>query len=219
MSESRKRIGIFIDYALRIPPFNKVYKNFKQSIFTEETEQFEIESNTNESPELGITDLSRFFWRKELENKKIEDFYLKKKFEGDDLELRNSDFKEFFYNEEHWKKFIEEYSFNLFADAEVPFKKDVELLNIVQTHLFDVILIDDFFSKRKKSNTFYYLSKIRIVPQAVLFLGPGQKINKDTYYGVWNPKENKEQENKEGLGEFENWLKELEFNFNETKER
>lgn len=212
---SRKRLGIFIDYALRIPSFTKSYFTFKQAMFADKVDEFEVEnkSEENDLEELAsMTDLSRFFWKKELENSDIEDFYVKKTFEEDDYTLKNSDFKEFFYNEEHWKKFIEDYSFNIYGDADVPNKKDIDLLNITQSHLFDVILIDEYYATRKKLNTFFYLAKIRVCPQAVLFLGPGQNIDEKSYYGIWNPKVNKDQENKEGYGEFENWLKELEAN-------
>lgn len=210
MSE-RKRIGIFIDYSLRIPSFGKSYTLFKTELFSDKILEHEIEIDGEEID--TNTSAARFYWKKELEDKDVEDFYFKKIFDGEDSELKGSDFKEYFYNTSHWEKFIEDYSFNLYGDAEAPFKKDIDLLNITQTHLFDVILIDEFYSTRKKSNTLYYLSKIRILPQAVLFLGKGQNINESTYFGIWNPQKNKEQENKENLGEFEIWLKDLEYQF------
>lgn len=214
----RERIAIYIDFALRIPSFKKTYTQFKNSIFNNIEKEYDIDGEVSheeideERPDENILpDIFRFFWSKELENPEIENFYLKKTVEKEDAELYNSDYKDFFYSEEHWKKFMEDFSFNLYAgEAEVPFKKDIDLLNITQTYLFDVILVDEFYTTRKKSNTFFYLSKIRITPQGVVFLGPGQEINEKNYFGVWNPKKYPEHINKDGYGEFEIWLKELE---------
>lgn len=212
----RKRIAVFIDFTLRIPSFSKTYEGFRDSMFNSNKDEFDTEEEVDvmedgEIPEENfVLDASRFFWSEESKNPEIGTFYAKKKITKEDCDLVNTDLREYFYSEDHYKKFIEDYSFNLYGDGDLPYKKDADLLNIAQTYLFDVILIDEFETTRKKSNTFYYLSKIRVTPQAVLFLGPGQKVNEDTYFGVWNPKVNKDQVNKEGYSEFEMWLKDLE---------
>jgi hypothetical protein len=222
----RKRICIFIDGALRIPNFKKTYELFKHSMFNSNVDEFDMEVEGTDETDKGECEggneddtpsnngpgfeEARFFWSKEIESPEVEAFYAKKKVVKEDEDLIQSDYKEYFYSNEHWEKFMEDYSFAIYGDGELPFKKDVDLLNIAQTYLFDVILVDEFYTTRKKSNTFYYLSKIRITPQAVLFLGPGQKVNESTYFGVWNPKVNKGQVNKEGFGDFEMWLKDLE---------
>lgn len=216
----RERIAVFIDYAIRIPNFNKTYTHFKNAIFNNNEGEYDLDAEVNrddeeeekiERPEENILpDAFRFFWSKELENPEVESFYSKKTVEKDDYELKGSNFKEYFYSESHWMKFMEDYSFNLYGDAELPYKKDIDLLNIAQTHLFDVMLVDEFYTTRKKSNTFFYLSKIRITPQGVVFLGPGQQLNEASYLGIWNPKKDSEQMNKEGFGDFEIWLKSLE---------
>ena len=211
----RKRVAIYIDYSVRSPNFIGAYNLFKQSLFKPVEEYVTEESTDIDAQEetMGI-DITRFYWKAELSNPECEDFYIKTIIkEGiDNYDLR--DWNKYFYKEEHMKKFLEEYTFNLYADAEAPCKKDIEFLNIAQSHLFDVILIDEYLVTRKKLNTMYFLSKVRVLPQAIIFLGPGQNIDESTYFGVWNPKKNLEQENREGEGGFEMWLKELESKIN-----
>lgn len=208
---SRKRIAVYIDFSLRTPNFIATYNLFKESLFKTNVDFFTEETNDIDKQEdnIGI-DVARFYWKAEMEKPECEEFYLRTVMKGEDYDLRSVDLSKFFYNAEHYKKFLEEYSFNLYAEAETTCKKDIEFLNIAQSHLFDVILIDEYIVTRKKLNTFFFLSKARITPQAVIFLGPGQNINEETYFGVWNPKKYSEQENKEGYGNFEMWLKELE---------
>jgi hypothetical protein len=209
--QGRKKIGVYIDYALRSPNFIGAYNLFKSSLFktteeyvTEETSDVEAQDDN-----MGI-DVTRFYWKQQLSDPNCEDFYIKSfiKEGTDNYDLR--DWRKYFYTDEHYKKFLEEFTFNLYADAEAPCKKDIEFLNIAQSHLFDVILIDEYIVTRKKLNTMYFLSKVRVMPQAVIFLGPGQNIAEETYFGIWNPKKNSDQENREGEGGFEMWLKELE---------
>jgi len=59
---------------------------------------------------------------------------------------------------------------------------------MAQTYLFDVVLIDEIQFARKKSNTFYFLSKARVLPFSVLFVAVNQTINKESYLAIWNPK-------------------------------
>lgn len=199
----RKKIAIYIDYSLRTPSFNKSYTLFHNSLF-DKKEDDDIPLNN--------------FWKSEVENNQdIYDFYFKQKLdEKDDYSYRNTNLADYFYNEEHYKKFLEEYTFNLYADCDSPSNRDIQFLNIAQSYLFDVILIDEYIFPRKKLNTFYFLSKHRIMPQAVLFLGPGQEITESSYYGIWNPRKDLNQMNGNDFGEFEMWLKELESKDKET---
>jgi hypothetical protein len=210
---NRKRIAIFIDYALRVPSFNNAYSAFKKELFADTQHQFDVDDMAEEGEQQQDSSVVNFYWREQLKNKDVEDFYVKSKVEKEDADLINSDFKEYFYNTEHWQKFIEDYSFNLYADAEVPCKNDVVLINITQQYLFDVVLVDEYITTRKKSNTLFYLSKIRVFPQSVLFLGPGQQVNEANYFAIWNPKKDDLQINQEGMGEFEMWLKGLELDW------
>ena len=56
----------------------------------------------------------------------------------------------------------------------------------------------------------HFLSKVRIYFKELLFLGSAKELKKEDYLDVWNPVENKEQENKDKSDIFLNWLKNLE---------
>lgn len=196
--EKRKKIAIFIDYTIRVPFFNTIFSGFKQYMFENLQDEIDQEGDF----------LLRDFWKEEIKKKEVEAFYMPLNPNEDDYE--NKDFRKYFYNEEHFFKFIEDYSFALFSDGTVPNNKDVDMINIAQKHLFDVVLIDEYLSTRKKLNTFFYLSKIRVTPQSIVFLKEDELLDETEFLAVWNPKKNKDQVNGPNLGEFENWLKELE---------
>lgn len=206
----RKKIAVYIDYAIRVPNFIETYNKFKESLFVVDVDhETEDIKDTEETEETIGLDLSRFFWKAELEKPEVERFYLHSVIkETNNYNLKN--WEPYFFNKEHYNKFLEEYSFNLFVDCEVACKRDIDFLNIAQSHLFDVVLIDEYIVSKKKLNTFFFLSKSRVLPLMVVFLGPGKKIAEENYFGVWNPKVNSEQINEEGEGGFEMWLKELE---------
>ena len=196
--EKRKKIAIFIDYTIRVPFFNTIFSSFKQYMFENLQDEIDQEGDF----------LLRDFWKEEIKKKEVENFYMPLNPNEDDYENKN--FRKYFYNEEHFLKFIEDYSFALFAEGTVPNSKDIDMINIAQKHLFDVVLIDEYLSTRKKLNTFFYLSKIRVTPQSIVFLKEDEPLDETEFLAVWNPKKNKEQVNGSNLGEFENWLKELE---------
>lgn len=198
--EKRLRLAVYIDYALRTPSFFETYNNLKSYLFSEKAAMLE--------EELEGDMMLRNFWAEEIKNSDIENFYIKTIPPEDNI--KNKDWKKYFFNETHYLKFLEDYSYNLYVTAEVPNKKDIELINIVQRYLFDVVLVDEYLDSRKKSNTFFYLSKNRFTPREVLFLKEGEQIEATEYLAVWNPKADSTQENGIGLSDFEMWLKELE---------
>ena len=198
----RRKIAVFIDYSLRIPNFNTAYEAFKADLFSDRNFGVTFED------EVTKNDL-RSYWSKQLEDPKIEAFYVSKKVPTSNVELRGN-FDEYFFNSEHLHKFIDDYSYNIYVDTQMPNPQDVEVINIAQELLFEVVLIDEYYSKRKKSNTLFYLSKIRAYPQSVIFLGNGQRINEENYFGIWNPRTDPSQVNKVGDKTFIEWLKTLE---------
>lgn len=198
----RKKIAIYLDYSLRIPNFISAYEVFKKSLFSDNAFGITTED------EITKDDL-RFYWVEQMKIPDIENFYFKKKLPISNMDIKGN-FQEYFYNNDHFNKFIDDYSYNMYVDTQVPNPQDVEILNIAQELLFEVVLIDEYYTKRKKSNTLFYLSKIRIYPQSIIFLGNGQKINPENYFGIWNPQENPEQINKVGNKTFIEWLKSLE---------
>lgn len=197
----RKNIAIYIDYSIRIPNFKTAYESFKNSLF--------VDMNGVDFEDELTEDDVRFFWTTELKNPIVEQFYISKDISKINDDKLNGDFQPYFYNEEHLLKFLDDYSYNLYSDCTVPSNKDIELINICQDRLFDVILIDRIQSKRKIGNTFFFLSKIRIYPRNVIFLRPQQEINKDNFFGIWNPMEEQEHFN-DSSDNFLNWLQALE---------
>ncbi len=204
--QARKKVAIFIDYTIRIPAFVKCYSEFKQFIFT-------LTQDTDMEDPIGEGD-PRSYWVTELQKPGAEKFYMEVKVPEDDYSLRDDEFKKYFFTDEHFKTFVDERSYQLYMDCEVPQLKHIDYLNIAQVHLFDITLVDEYYSKRKIGNTFHFLSAKRIYPQSVVFLGEGQKLNEDNYIGIWNPKSDPEQNNKQG-DSFIEWLKGLEKKINE----
>lgn len=201
MSE-RKKVAIFIDYSLRIPSFKESYEIFKRTLFQDNLDTSFEDELTAQDP--------RFYWQRQLQSPEIMKFYVSINPENIDDTKLLGEFSSYFFNEEHYAKFLEEYSFNLYADCPVPSLSDVNIINIAQANLFDITLIDKYHSTRKITNTLFFLSKIRVFSQTITFLSPQQSLKEDNYIGIWNPLENKSQRNKSGSDAFLNWMKELE---------
>lgn len=202
--KSRRKVAIYIDYALRVPNFVNSYNVFKESLFSDKEQDFDTEDEISEND-------VRFYWIEQMKNPEIEKFYFSKQAPKTDEELCGQSLSSYFFNREHENKFFDDYSFNLYSDAKVPNSQDVDVINVAQEHLFDVVLVDEYRNKRKKSNTMFFLSKIRAYPQSVLFLGEGQKLNTENYFAIWNPALNTHnQVNKPGDKTFIEWFKSLE---------
>lgn len=201
--KTRKKVAIYIDYTLRVPNFKASFDAFKAELFSDKNFGIDSEDEVKEGD-------TRFYWKKQMENSEVEKFYMKMKAPEDDYEMRSREMSSFFYNEEHYKMFLDDFSFNLYTDCKVPNSQDIDIVNIAQTQLFEIVMIDEYQSKRKISNTFFFLSKNRLYPQGVMLLNEGQKINEENYLGIWNPKTNKDQLNEQGSKLFLNWFMELE---------
>jgi hypothetical protein len=199
LMKKRNKVAIFIDYAIRNPGFIKTYAGLKQYMFEVDTEEYEVEGHV----------LLRDFWKEEIKTPEIAEFYSKSIPPENESEIK--DWSKFFYNEIHLKKFLQDYSFNLYVqDAEVPNGRDLEVITLVNNHLFDVVLVDEVWNDRKKANTLFYLSKLRVSFQSLVFLKDGETLDESEYIGVWNPKANSEQINGPEYMEFEGWCKDLE---------
>ena len=179
----RQKVLIYIDYTLRIPSFNKAYNSLKQYMFENNNEEYELEGDA----------ILRDFWLEEIKKPEVSNFYLKTIAPSNDLDNKN--WLEYFFSLDHYKKFLEDYSYNLYVDAEVPSNKDIQIIDIAQKHLFDVVLVDEFLNTRKKSNTLFYLSKIRVLPYSVIFIKEDEKLDEKEYFAIWNPKVFKDQIN------------------------
>lgn len=199
----RKKIAIYIDYALRTPNFNASYEAFRTELFSDKS--FDLVFDTEEKENLTGPQ----YWQLQMADKEIEKFYMNAKLLDNDYDYCSGGFASYFYNIDHFVKFLDEYSYNLYTDCEVPNKQDIDIINIAQTELFDVVLIDTYVSRRKKSHTFYYLTRNSVYPKSIVFLNDTDVLDGE-YIGVWNPKFNKDQRNGKGNKSFLDWLKLLE---------
>lgn len=191
----RQKIAIYIDYSIRIPLFKETYEKFKEVLF---------------SNNLNIDKEGQDFWQSEIGNEEIFNFYVKTSIENiEDINLKGN-YDVFFYNKDHLKRFLQEYSFNLFSDALVTNKRDIDLINISQSKLFDVTLIDVYYSSRKIQNTLYFLSVNRVTFRDLKFFHVDEIIDESEFFAIWNPVKNSNQSNNEKSDVFLNWLKELE---------
>ena len=200
--KKRKKIAIYLDYALRLPSFKKTYEIFKNNLYAD-TSDIEL-------PEDVLENDLRFYWQKQLEDPKVEKFYLSKQPSKIIDEDMKGDFSTYFYNSEHLNKFLEEFVYNLYSDADLIYPLDGHILNITQQQLFDVVLIDVITAPRKKTSALYFIARAKLLPKEIRFLNPNEKLNKKEFIAVWNPLENPEQVNKFGEEIFFDWVKELE---------
>jgi len=212
----RKKIGIIIDYALRFPSFSECYNVMKEQILLGM-------QNASES-ELNERDISeRDFWSK-LYVKDLEaySFYETKPSpkENSGVDFDYS-WDSYFYNEEHKLKFIEDWSFNLYSQSALTCKsEDINLINITQSKLCDVVLIDIASHSRKIPATFAFLGKARCFVKELRFLSLSElNLIKDEFVGIYNPLENNQQlipknEPRKPSTVFLNWLIEIEKKIN-----
>ena len=199
----RKKVAIYIDYTIRVPNFIESYKIFKSELFSDKAADITFEDEIQEND-------VRMFWLTVMQDPVVADFYLKMNEPKDNYSVRELGMKSYFYDETHFIKFMEEYSYNLYVDCVVPNRSDLTIINTAQSQLFDVVLVDQVMNKRKVSNTFFFLSKNVLYPQSVLFLDNGQDINSENYIGIWNPGKNIEQVNNAKSTAFLDWFMELE---------
>ena len=94
----RSKIGIFLDYAIRIPNFQQSYSSFKEFLF-KDIYGVEFQDKIMEND-------PRFYWQTQLENTEIANFYMSKITDKiDDIKIRG-DFSSYFYNKDHEGKFL-----------------------------------------------------------------------------------------------------------------
>lgn len=202
--KTRRKVAIYIDYSIRIPNFIDAYNAFKEELFSDKNVDVQVDEETDNGH-------MNAYWVKQMSNPEIEHFYMKSKPPKDNMNLCGvGSFDEYFFNKEHEDKFFDEYSYNLYVDAVTPNLQDIDVLNVAQELLFEIVIVDEYRSKRKKSNTLFFLSKVRVYPQSVIFLGSGQKLNEENYFAIWNPARDTNQWNKPKSNNFIDWFKVLE---------
>lgn len=219
----RKRIGIAIDYTIRIPNFIENYAALKKEIvegaFADKVTQEDAELMEGADVSIDPEELKkqneidkssydyhmatdreldqRNFWHELNEtDPKAAKFYK-------EIEVPKANFddefdltyKDYFYNVDHRFRFLQEYSYNLFGRGSVTNKADIELINTAQSKLFDVILIDRAPYGRKVGHTFAFLSRARLYIKGVEFVTSNEQYEqiKQQCVDVWDPKINREQ--------------------------
>jgi len=180
--EEKPKIGIVIDYSLRFPNFKENYNSMRKQILT----GIETEVNTENKRDIS----ERGFWSSmHIKDSEAYNFYEKQATPKENWgEGFDYTWEKYFYNKEHLNKFIEDWSFNLFTQASNAKKEDIHLINICQSKLCDVVLIDKCSHTRKIPNTFAFLSKLGIFPKQVIFVTESElEKTKENYIAIYNP--------------------------------
>jgi hypothetical protein len=187
MNQQRKKIGIIIDYTLRIPNFKDCYTSMKEEIITGMTKTVEENSKIVNKKDVSKRD----FWI----NMYVQDSQAYAYYETKPAPVENwgpdfdYTFKKYFYNNTHRLKFLEDWSFNLFAQGFSMKREDVNLINVCQSKLFDVVLLDRVTHTRKIPNTFAFLSKMGVFVKEVRFIREDGEIDnlKEELIAIYDP--------------------------------
>lgn len=183
----RKRVGISLDYSLRIPEFKEIFLKVKEQVLVGMSAGQLLD-------EKNILSENNFWTKAVKDDPKVSEFYTKIALPTTNIE---NDFditlKKYFYNEEHRLKFLEEYSYNLYGQGSVTNKADVTVINTAQTKLCDIVLVDRCTNIRKVANTFAFLSRSGLFVKEVSFINSEEEIKGLGLTAFWDPFTNKEQ--------------------------
>lgn len=166
--KKRPKIGIVVDYSIRVPNFKDCYSKCKAEIISGTMSQ-EAEGETVKS----MKDFSeRDFWVSlHKTGNEAYTFYetclAPQENYGENFDYT---YKKYFYNNEHRLKFLEDWSYNLFGQGSVTNSADIKLINICQSKVADVILIDRTTHARKVSNTMAFLSRSQLFVKGIEFI-------------------------------------------------
>ncbi len=176
----RKKIGISIDYVIRVPEFQIAYTSLKKSLIED---FFEAKNEKNLEPDS--------YWSKVFSNREKVNFYEKSPIASHNDKFDYT-FKKYFYNEEDRKEFFKDYSFLLYAKSESTSKKIIEFVNIIQSELCDVYLFDRVHHNRKIISTFNWLAKSSLHVKSVEFISPNDNLKEITkdFIGLYDPYQN-----------------------------
>lgn len=214
--EKRKAVAIIIDYTLRIPDFVENYKKMRMQI---SIGNHQISGASLDNEDLFETKKSMWDELREKDPKAAEWY------ENLPMPTSNTDpdfditYKKYFYTPEHRIQFLTDWSYNLFGQGTITNKVDANLINVAQSKLFDVILIDRCTHSRKIGNTFAYLGRAGVFVKQVLFINSidelAQLEEEEHILGIWDPFADKDQIITPGkFGEptkaFLDWLQEQE---------
>lgn len=196
-TSKRPRVGIVLDYSLRIPNFKESYLKFKEQILVGVASASNLE-------EEDILDENNFWEKEKKLYPEMIEFYSKTPIPNSNWEPGfDLTYTKYFFNKDHLSKFLEEWSFNLFGQGIIANKADINIVNLAQSKLFDIVLLDVITHTRKVANTFAFLSKSGLFIKEVKFISEGElKSLSKEFLAIWNPfsEESKVIEN---VGKFE----------------
>lgn len=179
--KKRHKVGIVIDYTLRLPNFKESYSALKEQILLNEID--------NKIDKKDIV-LENNYWQQQAQSEDVLKFYAQTSIP----ELDNTfdiSLQKYFYNKEHLNRFLEEWSYNLYGQGGVTNRTDINIINIAQSKLCDIVLIDLITHTRKVVNTFAFLSRTGLFVKEVRFL-TNKELEDCTveFTDIWNPYEN-----------------------------
>ena len=179
----RARVGIVLDYSIRIPEFKETFIKIKEQVL--------VGMAAGQHLEQGDLLEQNSFWAKAVkEDPKVAEFYAATAMPSTNF---SEDFditmKKYFFNNEHRLKFIEEWSYNLYGQGAVTNKADITLINTAQSKLCDVVLIDRCTNTRKIPNTFAFLARSGVFIKEVIFTNTEDELNevKKGLTACWDP--------------------------------
>lgn len=183
----REKIGIVIDYSVRIPDFISCYKQLKEQV-TVGSLQTAAGSRLDAN---ALDESKKSFWDELRDtNMAAVEFYERVPIptanQGEDFDIT---YRKYFYNVEHRNKFLEDWSYNMFGQGSVTNKQDITLINIAQNKLFDIVLIDRCTHTRKVGNTFAFLARAGLFIKEIIFVTNDAEIEamQKDYLDIWNP--------------------------------
>lgn len=222
--KKNNKIGIVIDYCLREPLFIEAYFAFfgilKKIYETEFVSEGEVVQVMNEEGEIEIKPQynSEMYWLNELKKEGVFSFYTNKINEMAEIEeLENSKLSleeiiTYFYNEEHYEKFMAESSYIMYSKAE-KFNRDFFTYLNLMSLKFSIELLDISNVSMKRNSTITFLSKNPIKFNSLVFLNNIDEIDEDEYVWVYNNFKNEKTMTSE---EFLETLKEVERKYDES---
>jgi hypothetical protein len=181
---SRPKLGIVIDYSVRIPEFKDSFVKFKEQVIV----------GLSAGQHLDQEDLvdANSFWAKAVkENPAVAEFYMKQVIPaGNSGKDFDPTLKKYFMTNEHRLKFIEEWSYNLYGQTtSIANKADINVINTAQSKLCDIVLIDRCTNTRKVANTFAFMARSGLFIKQIIFTNTEDELVevKKDLVACWDP--------------------------------
>ena len=187
--KQRVKVGIVIDYTIRIPDFKECYHKCKTEIISGMMSP-ESETQVQKSSK---DKTNRDFWISlHQTDPKNYSFYetclTPQENYGPGFDYT---YKKYFANNDHRIKFLDDWSYNLFGQGAVVNPADISLFNICQSKVADVVLIDRTTHARKIPNTLAFLSRVKLFPKEIRFISKTEELeamrNDKGFIGIYDP--------------------------------